>query len=344
MSRFKENFLLLSTPLIKAFSVSELTKISGKKLILPFYHAVNDLPPNHLKYLYQIKNIKQFISDLEILLKYYKLIDLQELIDVIVQNKIINQPLLHLTFDDGLSEFNNIIAPILLKKGIPATCFLNSGFIGNKGLFYRFKASIIIDYLHHQPAGSPSWKHFHEWCQTNNFSKLYYQKILLSVGYDRKGLLDELALMIGVNFNEYLLKNKPYLDEGQINKLILQGFTFGAHSIDHPEYRFLSEEEQIRQTRESINTICNLFNLDYRIFSFPFTDYELKKSFFDKIFEENIADITFGSAGIKKDSFRQNIQRFSAESKNFSMKETIKNELFYYKLLELVGKGKIKRD
>jgi peptidoglycan/xylan/chitin deacetylase (PgdA/CDA1 family) len=339
----KQTAFSLLTPVVKVISLKAIIKVIPDKMILPLYHTVNDSPAKHLLHLYPIKNSSQFISDLDQLLKYFKPVDLNELISHVIQNKKFKSPVFHLTFDDGLSQFSEIIAPILLKKGIPVTCFLNSGFIGNKDLFFRYKASLLIDILHHQPAGSPAWKHFHEWCLKYNFPKLCYRKILLSAGYDRKGLLDELALLIGVNFNEYLLKNKPYLDEDQIHKLISQGFTFGAHSIDHPEYRFLCEEEQIRQTKESVNYICNLFNLDYRVFSFPFTDYGVKKSFFDKIFEEKIADITFGCAGIKKDPISWNLQRIPVEYYSFSLKETLKKETAYYLLLRLLNRHKIRR-
>ena len=39
---------------------------------------------------------------------------------------------LHLTFDDGFRELHDVVAPILLRKGIPATFFVNSAFIDNK--------------------------------------------------------------------------------------------------------------------------------------------------------------------------------------------------------------------
>jgi peptidoglycan/xylan/chitin deacetylase (PgdA/CDA1 family) len=343
MFGFKESFFLFSTPLIKLFSVPGLTKITGNKIILPFYHSVCDQHLSHLSHLYPVKNIKQFNSELDQLLKFYKPISLKELISHNVQDKNFTTPVFHLTFDDGLSQFNDLASDILLKKGIPATCFLNSSFIGNKDLFFRYKASLLIDNLHHQAAGSEAWKNFHEWSKKNNLPKLYYKKLLLSIGFERKELLDELAMLIGVDFNEYLKLNKPYLDEVQIRSLITKGFTFGAHSIDHPEYRFLNEEEQIRQTKESVNSICNQFNLDYKVFSFPFTDFGVKKSFFDFIYKEKVVDITFGCAGIKIDTIKRNLQRIPVELYNLSLIETLKRELIYFLFNRLINQHKIRR-
>ena len=46
--------------------------------------------------------------------------------------------------DDGLSGCHRYIAPLLRKKGIPASFFLNNRFIDNKSLFYRYKASLLV--------------------------------------------------------------------------------------------------------------------------------------------------------------------------------------------------------
>ena len=50
-----------------------------------------------------------------------------------------------LSFDDGLVECHQVIAPLLMTKGVPATFFLNNHFIDNRDLFFRYKASLIID-------------------------------------------------------------------------------------------------------------------------------------------------------------------------------------------------------
>ena len=139
--------------------------------------------------------------------------------------------------------------------------------------------------------------------------------------------------------------NQPYLTSGQIEKLISQGFAFGAHSIDHPEYRFISENEQIIQTRESIKNVCMKFGLSYRLFSFPFTDSGVKRSFFQKIFdpEQPVADITFGGAGLKKDFMTSQIQRIPFEGTSLSGEQILTSEYVYYLLKAFAGRNRIKR-
>lgn len=341
MPNFKSNFFRITSPLVNTFNLRIFQRFSNQKFILPLYHCIRDTPPAHLKYLYHIKNPDAFINDLELLLKYYHPISLEELIQIVNNRKEITKSVFHLTFDDGLSEFESVIAPILLKKGIPATCFLNSDFIDNKKIFFRFKASILIDKLHNSEAGSETWAKYHKWQKENDFGNTYYRKILLKIGYEKQNLLDALAAKLDIDFKAYLKKNKPYLEKSQIEYLIKKGFTFGAHSVDHPEYRYISKNEQIEQTLNSIKNITETFGLSYKVFSFPFTDHDVSVQFFNSI-KSNI-DLSFGCAGIKKDAIPFNVQRIPVEEHKFPLKTVLKNEFSYYMILKTLRKHIIQR-
>ena len=156
-------------------------------------------------------------------------------------------------------------------------------------------------------------------------------------------MLDEIAEIIDLDFNEFLLKKSPYLTSSQITDLIKKGFYFGAHSIDHPEYQYIELKEQIRQTKESIQKICTDFAIDYKIFAFPFTDYKVSKEFFNVIKENEIAENTFGCAGQKTDVIKNNHQRIPFEMGSLSAKKILNSELLYYLLKMPLGKNTIKR-
>lgn len=150
MPEFKPVFFKLASPFNYLFSLPLLRKLSGINLVVPVYHTVADIMPDHIKYLYPIKNTTVFRQDLNTLLKYYQPATIQELIKHAEEGTEPDKPIFHLTFDDGLSEFYSVIAPILKEKGIQATCFLNNDFIDNKKLFFRFKESILVDRLHQE--------------------------------------------------------------------------------------------------------------------------------------------------------------------------------------------------
>ena len=113
---------------------------------LPFYHTVSN---KYLPYIlnYPFKNSTQFETELDYYLKYFKPVSL----DYLVENPKPNKNVFHLSFDDGLRECEELIAPVLLKKGIPATFFVNSGFVDNQALFHRYKASLILSELKLNP-------------------------------------------------------------------------------------------------------------------------------------------------------------------------------------------------
>ena len=296
------------------FSHKQLIRLSGKKLILPFYHIVSDNNPTHIAHLYPHKSISSFRNDLDYLLKHFEPISLKELIEIKKNNLPLQKNCFHLTFDDGLSEFYHVVAPILLEKKIPATVFLNSNFIDNKALFFRYKASILADEL-----------------TADN---------VLDFSYHQENELDELAKIFDIRWDDYLTSHQPYLTSVQIQELINQGFTFGAHSKNHPLYSELTLEEQLEQTLSSLEVISAQFKLDYNVFSFPFTDDKVKKSFFDAI--ANKTDLTFGSAGLKEDSVKTNLQRIPMETK-FDAEVHIKTQYVAYLIKRLIGKWIIKR-
>ena len=72
----------------------------------------------------------------------YRTLTLDELLNGEVRDKCVV-----LTFDDGHLEMFEVVAPILSKRGISATFFLNTGFLDNKDMFFRHKASLLIGHL-----------------------------------------------------------------------------------------------------------------------------------------------------------------------------------------------------
>ena len=328
---------------IKVLPVNFLIKSSGQRLILPCYHTVSDNYLSHIVNLYKYKNITSFKSDLDFLMKYYKPVDLFDLIKLIKNETEPSGNLFFISFDDGLKEFYDVISPVLLEKGIPATCFLNSAFVDNKDLFFRYKASILIELIYKTDRKSNEWKILKSWFRDNNMSLVNYKSELLKIRYDEKTKLDELAGILEFNFKDYLGKEKPYLTTQQINELINKGFTFGAHSIDHPEYRYISYNEQLKQTLKSIDEIGSKFNLNYKVFSFPFTDYQVSTQFFRDINKDNSIDFTAGCSGIKQDSVKNNIHRIVMDEYDLKGRDRIKIDYFYYLIKSVFNKNKIIR-
>jgi hypothetical protein len=299
-----------------------IIKILKSNLIFPFYHIISDVDIPHVKYLYTIKNIKDFKKDIEFLLKHYVPISINDLYDYIYESKSLPQRAFHLTFDDGFREIYEIIAPILLEKGIPATFFLNTDFIDNKNLFYRCKTSILLERINNfNYSGDLEDKIKKTLIEKNAFIE-NIRKSISRINYNDKMLLDNIALILEIDFDDYLKEKNPYLSSEQIKELINKGFSIGAHSIDHPTYITIPFSEQIKQTKTSINTLKEKFKLTYNLFAFPFNDAGIEKKFFNEI--KGLVDISFGTGGFLNPAFNNHFPRIPMEIPMLSTQNIIK--------------------
>lgn len=299
---------------------------SNTPVFLPFYHVVsnNNLP--HIRN-YPYRNEKEFETELNYILNFFKPISLEELIF----NKNAGSPVFHLTFDDGLRECAEVIAPVLLRKGIPATFFINTGFIDNKELFHKYKASLILNYLDEFPDS-----------QTEQFLKkhLLDRTKILRATFQQNDILDEAAEMLEIDFPAFLKKEKPYLTSAQVKDLREKGFTIGGHSHNHSEFWEMKTKAQLKQVQKSMDWINKNIDQKIKVFSFPFTDNGVKKKLLEKIRAENICDITFGTAGLKHDSFSTHFQRVPMEQMK-QIEAFLKEEFMYYHLRKLIGKARV---
>jgi peptidoglycan/xylan/chitin deacetylase (PgdA/CDA1 family) len=328
---------------IKAFwiPVRTLVRLTKQNVILPFYHAVSDEDLAHLKYSYNIKTISQFIKDLDFLLKSFSPVNFSDLKDFITGIKKLKKPVMALSFDDGLKEVHDVIAPILIQKGIPATIFINPEFVDNQGLFYKYKANLIINRLDRADHPGNLYEIINSRLGTDIRRRSHMIRTILNIGYEQQDILDAIAELVDLNFSTFLKIRKPYLTVEQITRLQELGFRIGSHSLDHPLYSGLNLEEQLEQTKKSLEWVTETFDLDYRYFSFPFTDDGVSGKFFEIIFnpDEPVADMVFGTAGMKKTAFPFHFQRIPLEDSKLKARFFIRGEYVYYISKGIAGRN-----
>jgi peptidoglycan/xylan/chitin deacetylase (PgdA/CDA1 family) len=311
MDEYKIKQRLVSA-IFSRIPLATLMRLANTSNFIPYYHMVSDDEKIHIKHLYNYKNINAFKDDLEFLVKYFSPISLFDLLDFVKHGRALPEKSFLLTFDDGFSEMHDIVMPILFRKGIPAIFFINSAFIDNKELCYQHKASLLIEHFQ----GLKSWRlkeRVSAFLKKTHFEYGDVRSALLSISYQQKELLDEIADVMEVDFAEYLARQRPYLTCDQVNFLITKGFTVGGHSIDHPLYSSLSLKDQLHQTMESVKFVRGVFNLNYGVFAFPESDNKVSREFFAQLAETGLVDVSFGTAGMVADSVSNNLQRFSME-------------------------------
>ncbi len=328
----------------KRISVQTLNKLSGRRLFPMVYHLVgNKSELTYANGLYRIPSAREFETELDFLLRHYSPIDLSQLHNYCQTGELPEKGgFFFLSFDDGLRQCAEIIAPMLLRKGIPATFFINTGFVDNSDFIHRFRTNLISDKI--KKDRKNLLKNKAEDFFGHEFSCRYKAaEFITGLKWKDKTQIIELGDFLELGIEDELKKCKPYMSKDQISGLIKNGFMVGAHSIHHPEYSILEENEQILQTKSSVEKIAQWFNPDYNTFAFPFTDFGIKSSFFRRLKEECKLDISFGSAGLKDDVIENHIQRIPMDDRDYSAEQRMKSELLYYLLKKPLGRNKIKQ-
>ena len=170
---------------------SKILTLAPHSVIFPFYHAVSDQVVPHLKNLYRVQGVKDFEKSIDGLLNCMNPLSVEDAIRNF-KKRSYGKPSFHLSFDDGLRETKDIIAPILLKKGIPATFFITAGFTNNKILFHRHKASLIVEKLKTSNSNIVQ-KRIGSILNISKVDHASLQKVIFSINFQTAHILDEIA-------------------------------------------------------------------------------------------------------------------------------------------------------
>ncbi len=317
----------------------------GTKTILPFYHMVSDTPPLHVNQLYKVVSVKAFERDLDYFLKYFTPIGANDLMRLLNNEVSLDKPSVFLSFDDGFREVKEIIAPILLRKGIPATFFVNPAHVGNNDLMYRCKVSLIANRIEAVKSLKSTCADIARFLNTpNDVSKI--KKQLFRLKHSQGDVISKIAELIDVDFKEYLHKNQPYLTLADLQSLSQLGFTIGGHGYNHPYFNEISYDEQVSEVKLCMQWVGANFSNQHKLFAFPFTDFGVSDDLLKRIISEQdiLCDLSFGTSGIQPIRFHGNLQRIPIEVNDVSSKRLVNGEILYYLAKKSLGYYKIKYD
>lgn len=279
-------------------------------VLFPFGHIVSDIAPPHVRHLYAVPSIAKFKSDIDYLCQQWRPLQIAELERLArIRHSKTSMRSFILSFDDGMREVYEVIAPILRDQGLPAILFLNSATIDNKRLMWRHKVSLLIERSKQQPGRIPP--------QLNRRPGRSLQAKLNALRFADEGLIDEVAKFFELDFDDYLRSTRPYLTSDQVLALARAGFEFGAHSESHPYFHEMAVEDQEKQISASVDFIRSL-GLPCRYFAFPFHDGGVPASLFRYMTDLNLV-LSFGTSEARVDSIAFSFQRFALDGENANM-------------------------
>lgn len=329
-------------PLARRMDPGRLIHLSGQPDIFPFYHVVSGFHLPHVRHLYRYRREDEFERDLEEMLQWFEPIAPGEYLESGSHAKKGRRAKgggkrrMVLSFDDGLAECHQVVAPMLLRKGIPAAFFLNNHFIDNRGLFFRYKASLIADRIISE-------------CKAREKASEYLKipenqvvRAVLMVRQHQQALLDELARKVDLDFVEYLRDQPVYMNSQQVRELVEWGFDIGGHSTDHADFSLLDPEETCRQVSDSIEDLQQRFGVPTRYFSFPYTSHGISKDVIHRLLDELRVDLLLGTAGLKKTGREDFIQRIPMEKLEVPSMEVLKTEYLFYLIKKPLGRNTLR--
>lgn len=325
--------------LFTAFETDDFGKTFPLNYCLPVYHCVSDENLPHIRQVIQYKNIRQFEEDIDCLSKHFQWVNWQEFKDFTSEDFKPQKKIALLSFDDGLREFYDIVAPILERKGIYACNFINPAFIDNHDIMFRCKASLLIEELERQKNVPPEI--YNILSLDNHIAVETLRREILKITYQERGILDLLAEKLEVDFKSYLKEHRPYLTTEELENLTNRGFGISSHSWDHPKFGTLSLEQQMESIHKTFAYLKEN-NFLYDSFAFPFTDFGVKNNFFEELFKNKEIYCSFGAAGAKLDSVKRNFHRIPMEMGE-NAERILKKEIAYFKLKKLINKNRIVR-
>ncbi len=330
--------------LLYSASSEKMLNFFTDQTIFTYYHTVNNEKLNYLDNLFSFKNEKHFKNDIELLLNNYQPLNPDFFLKGFKYNQIPKNHFL-LTFDDGLSQIFDVVAPILYEKKISAIFFVNPHYIDNKNFFVRHVISVLIDIILNN-------KYDKEIIQEINYllslkkssSKSLLINDLKKINFDSENILLRITELLKVDINTELKKKKPFISKNQIKEMIDMGFYFGGHTMTHPRLNTINYNDQKKEIIDSINWLKLNFKINYSFFAFPYTDRGISKKLIKSIFKYDNSSIVFGNSGLKKDFDERIIQRFSLEKPNQNTSKLIVSENLYKFYNKLIGNYNISRN
>jgi len=337
----KEHFIHYAGILSYPIPIRLWALLTKHRIIFPFYHTLSNEPLLYINPLYEPLDERRFIKHLDYFLKHFQPISVVDAYHHIINKTIPQKPSFVLSFDDGLAGVYQIAYPILKKKGIPALVFLNTDFVDNKSLFYRFKVALILNALSQQPMLKRPLQAILNDAQIEG-KDIVNQ--LFNVDFRRSYILNSLLPICEIDEQAFLQSEKPYLTLNQIKELSTQGFYFGSHGTNHAPFQILSEIEREQQLQTSFQWIEKNCPQPIKMIAFPFTDAQISKDYILNLHQQKKVHLTMGGAGINNDVISTHIQRIPME-KGYakSAQKMIKSEYLYFSLKSIIGKKTITR-
>lgn len=242
-------------------------------LRMVLYHGIGDGNDPCFKYLSDEISEVIFEKHMRYLSYNYNILSLEDSIHKLLKEQYDNErPICSISFDDGLRSVFLKAYPILKRLKIPATVFLNTAVIGNRGMTYlhllnfmfsKFGVSEITALLNrfkelNLPAVPTDGIVSLEW-YINNYEE-----------NSSNMLLEKITIHLGLEVEKIAAEENIYMHWNEIEEMQQNGFTFCSHTHNHTPLALLKKKISIGNEIQKSYTILQNNEKNLTFVSFPF--------------------------------------------------------------------------
>lgn len=265
------------------------------RVTIVMYHYVRDL--KHSRYP-EIKglDIDLFDEQIRYILKYYKVIRMEEVVEAVLRNKNLPDNSLLLTFDDAYRDHFDFVFPILDKFGIQGSFFPHAKAIKEHRVLDVNKIHFILASIKDKKRIiSDIYSAIDKYREEYSLEpRTYYNNKLKTRGgrfdtkevlFIKKMLQSELPekvrnIIIDFLFCKHVTRDEGsfshelYMNIDQLKCMKKNGMYIGSHGYDHHRLNTLSREQQLKEIEFSMEFLKELgCSTENFVFCYPYGSY-----------------------------------------------------------------------
>jgi len=212
--------------------------------VVLLYHRVADLDFDP-----QLLAVKpaNFAAQLDWLQSVATLVPLQEL----ARRRGSGRGLVAITFDDGYADNLYEAKPQLVRRGIPATVFVSSGYCASGHEFWWDELERIV---------------------LRPYGVQRYRALIAALGKASAGERERTLEQLRASASSPAAARPSHrpMTPQEVRELQSDGITVGAHTVSHPRLSALDAEAQEREIGESQRELERMTGTPVRTFAYPF--------------------------------------------------------------------------
>lgn len=247
-----------------------------KEIRILAYHRVEELKNEEL-YPYDPELISVTPAEFEWQMEYVKQhlnpISLSELVGYVKgKNKLPPRPVI-ITFDDGFDDNYRCAYPILKKKGVPATIFLSTGYIGSRGTFWYDQLVYDICAAKELDINVVDLDVVITRNDSIEMKREKAYEILEAVkkisNTERLNVLERIGLICKPDRKQEDLAKSVPLTWEQVKEMSNNGIEYGSHTVTHPIMSNLNVAELKTELVNSKNRIEEMVGMPVETIAYP---------------------------------------------------------------------------